>query len=400
MTSATRRSFTLLKNHNFFIYGSNALLMPFLPLYLAQGGFTDVQIGLLMAVGPIVSIVSNPFWGFATDRLQKVRSIIFIMLLGALVASQLMFQIHTFLPLFAAMLLFYFFQTGNPPINNTLMLEAVKNSPFHFGTFRLWGSLGFAVTAIASSQVIHWIGLDHLGLIYGVMMLIPLVFCFGLPEPEKTMKRASLKGVGTLFKNYYFVFFLLLSILVAMPNRMNSTFISLYIHQLGGSETYVGWSWFCSAFGEVPVFLLLDRYLKLKPKIMVGALTFVSLLFSIRWLLMGIAQTPLEIVAIQLLHSITFGIYLYAGTHLCEALVSETYRASGQAWYAMFWKGLSGILAGLVGGWIFSWLGPRGMYAIGCAVSLVGTVGFLFMWRQLVKQERPYAPSREVHRGV
>lgn len=401
MSSTPRRPFTLLKNHNFFIYGSNALLMPFLPLYFARGGFNDVQIGLLMAVGPIISIISNPFWGFFTDRLQKVRSIIFILLLGALMTSQLIFHIHSFLPLFAAMLLFYFFQTGTPPINNTLMLQAVKTSSYNFGTFRLWGSLGFALTAIISSQVIHWVGLSHLGWIYGVMILVPLIFCFGLPEPERTAKRASLKGVGTLFKNYHFVFFLLLSILIAMPNRMNSTFISLYIHQLGGSETFVGWSWFCSAIGEVPIFLLLDRYLKLRPKVMVAALTFVSLLFSIRWILMGIAANPYEIVAIQLLHSITFGVYIYAGTHLCEALVSETYRASGQAWYAMFWKGFSGILAGLLGGWIFSWLGPRGMYAVGCAVSLIGTMGFLLMWRNLAKQKRPAVGARqEAHRGV
>ncbi|HEX7065857.1 MAG TPA: MFS transporter [Bacillales bacterium] len=388
MSLRTGRSFTLLKNHNFFIYGSNALLMPFLPLYFEHEGFSAVQIGLLMAVGPIISIVSNPFWGFWTDRLQKVRLTIFVMLLGALAASQLIFQVTAFVPLFAIMLLFYFFQTGLPPINNTLMLESIRNTSYRFGAFRLWGSLGFALIALASSQVIQWFGIGNLGVLYGLMILIPLIFCFGLPEPTRTGKRASLKGVGTLFQNGYFVFFLILSVLVAMPNRMNSTYISIYIDQLGGSATYVGWSWFCSAIGEVPIFLLLDRYLQLKPRVMAGVLAVVSFLFALRWMLMGIAVSPLQIVAIQLFHSITFGVYLYTGTQLCAKLVSETYQASGQSWYAMFWKGLSGILAGLVGGWLFSTLGPRGMYEIGSAVSLLGMVGFALMWLRFARQER------------
>lgn len=397
MGLALNRSSLFLKNYNFFYYGTNALLMPFLPLYLHHTGFNALQIGLLMAMGPIISLVSNPFWGYWSDSRQNVRRIVLVMLIGTFFTSQFLFHIDVFVPLIFAMLLFFFFQTGIPTMNNMLILEAVKNSAQQFGTFRLWGSLGFAIISVVSSWMIAWLGIGHLGLLYGVFLLLPILLCFGLPRSEQGGRKASLKGMSSLFTNGYYVVFLLLSVLDAIPNRMNSTFISLFLNQFGASSAYVGWCWFLAAIGEVPIFLLLDKYLKISSKAMVGILTFVSLLYSVRWMLMGIAQSPWQILAIQILHSLTFGVYIYTGTHLCAHLTPKGYQASGQAWYALFWKGLAGIAAGLIGGWIYTTVGPREMYGIGCALSVFGTIGFFFMWRRLIKRDKQPSASVDIY---
>lgn len=62
---------TRLKYFNFFMYGSWSLLNPFLPVYFQHTGFTALQIGVLMSVGPMISLFANPFWGYWSDRLQK-----------------------------------------------------------------------------------------------------------------------------------------------------------------------------------------------------------------------------------------------------------------------------------------------------------------------------------------
>ena len=87
---------------------------------------------------------------------------------------------------------------------------------------------------------------------------------------------------------------------------------------------------------------------------MIGALVFISLLFVLRWYLMSIATTPIQIIILQLLHSVTFGGYFYIGTTLTAELIPVELRASGQAVFALVftWGGISGIIAGFVGGWI------------------------------------------------
>ena len=149
-------------------------------------------------------------------------------------------------------------------------------------------------------------------------------------------------GYGkALFGNKYFLVFVLLGVLISVPNSMNYTFISLYIDQMGGSIVLIGWAAFITAIFEVPVFLLFDRYMKKHIPTMIGALVVISLLFVLRWYLMSIATTPAQVIMLQMLHNITFGGYFYIGTTLTAELIPVELRASGQAVFALTWGGVS-----------------------------------------------------------
>ncbi len=68
---------------------------------------------------------------------------------------------------------------------------------------------------------------------------------------------------------------------------MNNTFMSLYITELGGSKTMVGFAVFLSSFLEVAVLILFHRFLKRSLPTLIGCLGLVSVLFCIRWLMMA-----------------------------------------------------------------------------------------------------------------
>lgn len=377
------RSLTQLKYFNFFMYGSWSLLNPFLPLYLQDTGFNNIQIGLLMSVGPIISLIANPFWGYWSDRLQNTRLIIIIMLIGNISTSQIYFQTDQFLLVFVFMLLFYFFQTALNPISNSLILQAIEKTEYQFGSFRIWGSIGFAVMVLVSSPFIEMIGVENLGYLYGSFAIITLLLSFRLPsQGKKTSKQQfPLKQLSIILTSGLFVSFLLLTILISIPNRMNSIFISVYISNMGGSEIYVGWSWFLAASIEVPVFMLLDRYLKATGRTMFGLMAIVCGLYTLRWVLMGIATAPYQIVFIQLLHGVTFGITFYTGTQICNFLVPKAIRTTGQAIYGLTWMGIAGMIGGLLGGWLFDELGPEWMYTVSSVLSGIGVMGFLLIWQ-------------------
>ncbi len=113
---------------------------------------------------------------------------------------------------------------------------------------------------------------------------------------------------------------------------------------------------------------------------MIMGLALVSLLYSVRWLLMSAATSPYEVIGIQVMNSVTFGGFYYIGTQLTSVLVPQQFRASGQALYALSWGGVAGIIAGIAGGWVFQNLGAVTMYRLGSVLSLLSVAGFLLLY--------------------
>ncbi|MBS4200827.1 MFS transporter [Bacillus sp. FJAT-49732] len=380
-----KRGLLTVKLFNFFLYGALSVLMSFIPLYFQEVGFTTVAIGMLMAGGPFVSIFANPFWGYWSDRLQNIKKILLIMLIGNLIIIQIVFQLNSLPLVFIAMLLFFNFQTPLFSQSNSLILNTIEGTPYKFGTFRLWGSLGWAIMAVGAGPFIDLIGIKNLWIVYSFMLILTILFGFKLPQGKVEGTKKIVKGgyAKALFGNKYFLVFVILGVLISVPNSINLTFISLYIKQLGGSVVMIGWSAFLTAIFEVPVFLLFDRYLKRNTSTMIGCLVIVSVLFVIRWFLMSIATDPMQVIFLQMLHSITFGGYFYIGTTLTAKLVPVELRASGQAIYGLTWGGISGIMAGMIGGWMFQELGPNMMYQITTLISLLGVIGFTALWLRI-----------------
>ena len=113
---------------------------------------------------------------------------------------------------------------------------------------------------------------------------------------------------------------------------------------------------------------------------MLLCLAGISIIFSLRWFLMANVASVEQIIYIQMLHCITFGIYYYIGTQLSVMLVPAEFRASGQALYAVTYGGISGIVAGLLGGGIFDQYGPQAMYQLCGYMAASGLIGFLLLY--------------------
>lgn len=380
-TGNTNKSLTILKCFNFFSYGSFAIVFTFFPIYFTSQGLSKIEIGMIMAGGPFISIFANPFWGYISDRTQNIRRTIVALLIGSLITIQAVFHLELYYALFAAMLVYFFFQSPLASQGNSIILNSIEGTAYKFGAFRLWGSLGYAIVALAAGPVILFTGMERLWMIYSSLLIMAVLFTIGMPRGNLASVQTgfSLKGYGSVFKNRLFLTFVVLGVLVSVPNSINGTFIALYIQELGGTEVAVGGSSFMAAIFEIGVFLLLDRIIKRDARYMIACLALVSVLFSLRWLLMSLATEPIHILFIQMMHCVTFGGYYYLGTTLTALLVPSEYRASGQAAFALTWGGISGIMGGFLGGWMYEALGASAMYRVNSFIALCGTAGFIIM---------------------
>ncbi|QTH42442.1 MFS transporter [Cohnella sp. LGH] len=395
MTERPAYSFNILRVFNFVMYGALAVYGTFFSLYLKDIGISPIEIGTLLAGGPIVSLVANPLWAYWADRMRNNRIVLILALIGAFATMQVVFSTGNEPLIYGAILVYFIFQSPLFTQSNSLILNTIEGTRHKFGAFRMWGSLGWAVTAAASGPLIGHLGIHKLWVVFDVAMLVAIAIAFLLPRGSEMQNAGSSNktSYAQIFANRPFLMLLGIGVLVSVPNSINGTFVGLYIDQLGGSASVVGWSMFATAFLEAPVFLLMDKYMKRSVKPMVGWLVIASLLYTIRWALMGTADTALQIVAIQLMHCATFGIYYYVGTQLTSLFVPAEYRSSGQAIYGLTWGGVSGILAGTVGGWMFQELGPQEMYRISAGVTLMGTIAFCAMLRMVSRRRFDRLPE-------
>jgi PPP family 3-phenylpropionic acid transporter len=397
----SRNMLGMLKVFNFVLYGALAIYSTFFALYLKDIGFSNVQIGLLVAGGPLIGLVANPFWAYWADRLRNNKRILIICLIGNFTCMQFVFMTESYTLIYSLMLFYFAFQSPLFTQSNSLILNVIEGTNRKFGEFRAWGSLGWALIAVIAGPIIGWLGISKLWIIFDVMLLFAIFFTILMPSGNERAQKEKFtnKGYFKVFQNKYFLIFVCLGVLISIPNSINMTFLGIYIKGLGGSNTIVGWSAFATAILEVPVFLLLDRYLKKNSRTMLGWLIVICLLFSVRWLLMSVASSAIQVIFIQLLHSITFGGYYYIGTQLTSHLVPGEYRSSGQAVYGLTWGGISGIVAGVLGGWMFENLGASVLYRICFGITLCGFVGF-FLLRQSFRTLGSHAGTQSAQKTI
>ena len=58
---------------NSFVWASTGLYMPFIGAYYTQQGITPLQVGVLVSIGPVISILIQPLWAYMSDRSGRHR---------------------------------------------------------------------------------------------------------------------------------------------------------------------------------------------------------------------------------------------------------------------------------------------------------------------------------------
>jgi PPP family 3-phenylpropionic acid transporter len=116
-----------------------------------------------------------------------------------------------------------------------------------------------------------------------------------------------------------------------------------------------------------------------------------ALVYVIRFGLLSFTTAPGWIIAIQTMHSLSFGIFFFTSIRYVQQVVPDEYRASGQALFTVVWSSVAGLLSGLVGGWAFEQLDGQWLYRIAASLALAAAVGFYLMH---VWEERGALPRR------
>ena len=366
------RSMVMPKAYYFCYYGAAASLMPYLPIYYQSIGLSGKEIGLLVAIPPFVMLVGAPLWGGLADATQLHKRFLMLAVALALVSVAVLSRISQFIifiPVIAAYALFI--APVMPLVDNTVM-EMLGERSAKYGKQRLWGAVGWGISApavgwLVEKSSLHWIFYCYIGLMVGGLFIIGY-----LPVRQTSISTKFWQGMHSLLLNWQWVLFLLIVLLGGTVLSIISSFLFLFLNDLNASNTLMGLSLTVATISELPVLFFSDHLLRRwSPK---GLLTFALAITMARILAYSFINTPELVLLIQLLHGTSFSAMWVAGVAYANQIAPKGMGATAQGLFSGVQFGLAGMAGGLIGGLLYENLGAVIMFRwvgiIGLALAI------------------------------
>ena len=369
-------------------YTVNAVYQGYISKYFQMRGATTAQLSVLLAAAPMISIVSQPFWGMRGDRAKSRNRVLRLMiLLGVglilmLPLSRAFGWMLLFNALFAAQ------YTSIQPMGDSIILESLLargNQPF--GPLRLCGSLSFAVVNLVFGLLVgerfEWVIYLTAALLVGVFLSTYLLPTTPGHQAE-TGRRMSL---ADLFRVPGMPPLLALFMMLQLCMGYFYSFFSIHFTSLpGGSMTLLGLAYFISATSELPFLLNADR---LFDRLGAGRLMCLSALTMLtRWVLLAACPNVAVVLCSQVLHGGGFIVMSVSMAKHVNATVPAELKSSGQLLLAVVGFGLARVFGILGGGLLSSALGgTRHAFLIMAGVCALALILFAPRYFRRVKAD-------------
>ncbi|CAM4125542.1 MFS transporter [Lederbergia lenta] len=364
----------------FLFFGSSisALVVSFLPLYFQKKGITNAQIGMFLALGTFVGLISQPTWGYLSDKFKTVKTILIICLLGVLIGVIWIFKLESLIWVFVAGSFFFFFFSAINPLSDNLSKRIADEQKVSFGSIRSWGSFGFAVISLGSGFLFTAISVEYLSIPMFLIAIIAFILALGLQDAKTGTKKVNLKEIGQFFKDPTLLMFFLLVSFISMTHRTNDSFVSLYLFSIGGDEMLVGWLWFIGVLSEAILFFLSAIWFKAEHPI--KYIIFAGFLYFIRWMMTAFITDPAILLSIQVLHGVCFAILFLGAIEYLYKVVPSEMQATGHMVFMGIAFGITGIIGSSLGGMIFDRFSGTALYLSMAASALTGMIGFIIFY--------------------
>jgi MFS transporter, PPP family, 3-phenylpropionic acid transporter len=304
---------------------------PFFGAYLRRLGLCGQSVSAILAVAPLLQLGIPLVWGWLADRSRRPILVLRVLCLGACVASLPVAFARTV----PALLLLYVaqqvFAGSIGAIADSIAVEKARVEGRDYTSIRLWGSLGFVVTSLATGAVLDWRAVKGGDVL--VPALITLGFALSFLASFGLVGRASretphLHDVAQLLRDRRFRFLLLLAGLHWLGLVPYHGFFGILTQDRGLSASTTSQAFTVGACTEVVLFVY---FAKLRARFELASLFAVSFaVTALRWLIVAYARSAFLIVSVQALHALTFGVFWATSMAWVGECVPPKLRATGQ----------------------------------------------------------------------
>jgi len=396
------------------LYSGFGVQSPYLPAFLGEHGLEPAAIGIVLAGGTAIKLVTGPVAGQLADRLDAARLVFAGCAIGAALAALFYVGAYGFWPLLAVALLQAAALGPLAPLGDSLVLPAAAAATdatgraerpgfdsgsrfdpgprchdrprFDYGTVRGTGSGAFILGSILSGEAVGIAGLGaamwlNAGLLAAAALSVTRVRQLSRAAAAATPPAAEYGGrhagprvghdVGALLRVPAFRRVMLVAALILSSHALHDGFAMIRWRAAGIAPGVTGLLWAESVAAEVVVFFAIGRPL-LDRLGTGGAAMLAAAAGLVRWTVSAETAALPALALIQPLHGLTFALLHLACMRRLAETVPPGLSATALTLYGTVAIGAASVLLTLASGALYGAIGPQGFWVMAalCAAAL------------------------------
>ena len=320
---------------------------------------TGRQVGILSAIFPFMTLAFATYISAVADRRRRRVRVLQVSLAGMAGSIFLLGYPRTFLALTAVMALVGLFFSPVLAIADALISRMADRRGLNYGSMRLWGSIGFASSAIISGLFWARFGYRPMFLAAGLAFL-PLIWVSGALEegpPNDNQTRGPALG---MLKDAGLAGILLATLMIGIALSFALAFEGIYMAHLGGNQVLIGLLGAFQAISELPTM----RYGTAIARRLNGPRTLLIAyaLIGGGFLAYGLARSPVVLLFLATLKGLGFGLVITNTIRMVNDRAPAEWSATAQSLISVGMFGIAPLIAGPLGGVILDTVSPQAIF--------------------------------------
>ena len=350
------------------LFAAFGVASPFLPGLLGQDGLSAPEIGVVLASGTAIRLVSGPLGGRLADRATHPSRVLAAYAAASAVVACLYGPARGLSLLLLVSVAHAAVLAPLTPVADALALGSAVHPPgFRYGSVRGAGSAAFICGTLVSGQLVQRFGLATIIWSNAVLLALAAGFAWRVPDRfaggGSETRGSPLAPWRDLFGQTVFMRLMVVAALIGGSHALHDGFEVIRWRSGGLSAGQASMLWALSVAGEVVVFFYAGRRLlaRLGPS---GAMVLAAVAGVVRWGAAASTAAFPVMAVVEPLHGLTFALLHLACMQVMAHVVPQRLAATAQAFYATVAMGASYAAVTLATGPLYQRFGASSFWAM------------------------------------
>jgi len=271
------------------------------------------------------------------------------------------------------------FYSTSENLSYSIASNSTEPGASSFGSLRLWGSIGYAVSTLISGWIYQNYGFTYNTLLFLVMVALSIAILLLMPGSvfetigETKQENLSLSAVLKLIVNNRFLWLMALGLAISDPTQDGiRAFEPIFMQRLGLEAGMIGLANSLSALGEVPFMIYADKVIH---KVGIKRIIMIVFLFDlVRRLVVWFFPSAGTVFVTSVLTSASFTFRLVSSITLVNLSLPKQVTSTANALIGVTMFGVGYMISNALSGFIYDRFGNRELYLLGailCVISLI-----------------------------
>lgn len=336
-----------------------AAICAYLAALLGERGFSNSQIGLLIAIRCLAGIIFQPLLGGFADRHPEIPLKVIVSLSLALsLAASLAFLLWPMGMGGTAVILIILggFEISAYPLMDAMAIQFINaGMPIRYSLGRGIGSMAYAVTCVILGLQTQAMGVESTLITHAVLVAAVIALTITYPTFRSAPTAADAPpaekphSVWYLLRNNPPFTLMLVAILLGLTACLPmSNFLVNVVESRGGNSADLGVALFLMGGFELPTAFFFQRMLR---RLGSGKLILISMVFTVLKAVALLLSFNLATVFLaQPLQMLGYGLFTPASVYFVNESVPEADRVRGQTVMMVASNGMGGMLGSYISG--------------------------------------------------